>query len=482
MGTVALVCLSFALKKCECKASIKKGKYNLASIAKPNLKTIATRLPGGVHYSWVIVGILATVQIIGSSIGMAAGVVVAPLSDPEGDFGWSIRTIGAALMVYYLVGAVFAPVSGWLGDRYGARRMLLAGGILYGSSMLLLGIINKPWQFYLTFSVMLALTQSISRVPLMAAINLWFSRRLGLGVGILLAAGGVGMAIMAPLVGILIETTGWQGTFWIIGSAGGGILILLTLIFRNRPVDIDIQPYGAGPGDPSVFKMTEAMESLRIKVYNQHIRRTKAFWNLPLIHGLGCAGHGIILIYSIPIAVEQGISLISAAFILSLISLFSVGSRFMTPIMAERFGGKPVMVAALFVQGVTVFALFGASDIWMFYLFGVLFGIGFGGEMSAYMVVNRQYFGSGPIARTYGFQTMGALAGHAVATGLAGLVIFVTGSFGPILILSIVFSLVGALVVLTLEPTHQMLIPDWEDSLPQEARYNRTMTAASSAD
>ena len=42
------------------------------------------------HYSWVIVALLAMVQIIGSSIGMAAGVIVAPLSDPEGGFGWSI--------------------------------------------------------------------------------------------------------------------------------------------------------------------------------------------------------------------------------------------------------------------------------------------------------------------------------------------------------------------------------------------------------
>ncbi|MCH8062834.1 MAG: MFS transporter [Chloroflexi bacterium] len=443
----------------------------MALIVSPKLNVIATRLPGGVHYSWVIVGLLAMVQIIGSSIGMAAGVVVAPLSDPQGGFGWSIGTIGMALMVYYLVGALFAPISGWLGDRYGARRMMFGGGALYAVSMLLLGLITEPWHFFITFSVMLSLTQSISMVPLMAAVSMWFRRRLGLGVGLLWAAGGVGTAIMAPMIGYLIGAIGWQGTFWIIGVVGGGILILLTIAFRNRPADIDLEPYGALPEDPPEVVMTAATEKLRVKVYNQHIRRTKAFWNLPLIHGLGCAGHGIILIYSIPIAIEQGIGLVTAAVILSLISLFSVSSRFLTPIMAERFGGKRVMILALVVQGVTVLALFWATDVWMFYLFGALFGIGFGGEMSAYMVVNRQYFGTGPIARTYGFQMMGAFAGHAVATGLAGLVIYVTGSFGPILALSIAFSLVGALVIMTLEPSDKVLIPDWEESLPPEARF-----------
>ena len=131
---------------------------------------------------------------------------------------------------------------------------------------------------------------------------------------------------------------GWRGTFWAIGIAGGGILILLTMLFRNRPAELNLMPYGASATDPVEQVRPAATERLRTRVYNQHIRRTKAFWNLPLIHSLGCAGHGVILIYSIPIAIEQGISLLTASVILSLISLFSVGSRFVTPIVTERFG------------------------------------------------------------------------------------------------------------------------------------------------
>ena len=64
------------------------------------------------HYAWVIVGILAIVQIVDSSISFAAGVMVAPLSDSEGPFGWSVGIIGVAMAVFFLTGAIYAPISG----------------------------------------------------------------------------------------------------------------------------------------------------------------------------------------------------------------------------------------------------------------------------------------------------------------------------------------------------------------------------------
>ncbi len=248
------------------------------------------------------------------------------------------------------------------------------------------------------------------------------------------------------------------------------MVFLSAAFFRSRPSDMGLREYGVAEDEPLEKPWSQRLQGIRMKAFNREIRKTKEFWNLPLIHHLGCTGHAVILIYSVPIAVDQGISLTAAAFILSLISVFSIASRFLAPMFAERFGGKPAMATALALQGVTVLILFWASDVWTFYLFAMLFGIGFGGEMSAYPVVNRQYFGSGPLSTFYGIEMMGAFLGHALATGLAGLVIYATGSFDPVLFISIGFSLAGVLVVLTLPSSTQMLIPDWEQSLPEEAR------------
>jgi MFS family permease len=137
------------------------------------------------NYHWVILGTLAIVQIIGSSISMAAGIMVTPLNDPDGSFGWSMAVIGGALATFFLVGAIFSPISGWLADRYGTRKVMLLCGVLFASSMFLLGFVTNLWQFFLVFSLMLAITQSIAMGPMIAAVNVWFRNRLGMAAGLL---------------------------------------------------------------------------------------------------------------------------------------------------------------------------------------------------------------------------------------------------------------------------------------------------------
>ncbi|MBT97265.1 MAG: hypothetical protein CL902_01385 [Dehalococcoidia bacterium] len=430
----------------------------------------AGNMPFGIHYSWIIIGILATVQIFASSISMAAGIMVPPLNDPNGEFSWSLGTIGMVIASYYLFGAMYAPITGWLGDRYGSRRMLLAAATMYIISMFLLSQVTEIWHFFIFFGILLSLTQSLAMVPLMAAVSGWFRRRLGLGVGLLWGAGGAGTAVMAPAMGGFIEALGWQSTFMLIGSVGGGIMLCLVPLMRSKPADIGIQPYGARPTDPPPVVRDKTVDRMRQKVFNQHTRSTKPFWNLPLIHALGCAGHGTVLIYVIPMAFERGAfsSLAQAGIILTIIALISVISRIVTPIMAEAYGTRKMMAASLSIQAITVFMLFWSHDAWAFYLFAAVFGIGFGGEWTGYLVINRQYFGEGPMGTVYGWQTTGALMGHAVATGLAGLVVYATGSFNVVMALSVGFSAFGVVVISMLDDTSHVLIPNWEDDLPQE--------------
>ncbi len=425
------------------------------------------------HYAWVIVGILALVQMVALSINFAGGVLVEPLADPTGDFNFSFSNIGLSFGLYYLSAAMLAPVAGWLGDRYGPRNMMILGALTYCGVMVLVAFISAPWHLLLSFGILRGAVQAIFMVPLMAAVSEWFRRRLGLGTGILWAASGIGPAFMSPLLINLVESLNWQSTFIYFGLAAGIFIMLLALVFRSKPRDMGIAPYGAEEGESLIGGLTKKMEHTRAKVFNQHVRRTKAFWNLPAIHGLGCAGHGIVLLFIAPFAIQKGMSYTEAALLLSIISIVSIPSRMLTPMIAERYGTKTIMATCLMIQGVTVGLLFFSSEMWHFYAFALLFGIGFGGEWTGYLVINRQYFGNGPMGSVYGWQMSGALLGHAFVSWIAGLIVDLTGSYTMVFALSIAASVGGALVTISLEDTSRRLIGDWEAALPDSAPAHR---------
>tara|TARA_A100001037_G_scaffold305991_1_gene348507 strand:- start:21198 stop:22568 length:1371 start_codon:yes stop_codon:yes gene_type:complete len=433
-------------------------------------------LPFGIHYSWLIVFALSVVQIFGTSISFSAGIMVAPLTNPEIGFGWNVALVGAGIGFYYLTGAIMAPITGYLGDRYGARKMLLCSGLLYFISMNLLGQINAVWQFFLVFGVMLAMTQSLAMVPLMATISGWFKQKLGIGIGILYAAGGIGAAAFAPIVGTSIESFGWNVTFMVLGCLGGGVLLSLLVIVRNHPSDLGLSPYGSEPGTITRKPTAEekALNKIKAKVFNKEVRKTTPFWYLPMIHGFGCAGHGVILIYILPFAIHRGVfeSLGAAGTILTVLSLVSIVSRLTAPILAESFGTRKMMFISLLIQGSTVFWLMFAGDAWAFYVFAAVFGLGFGAEWTAYIVINKQYYGDGPMGHVYGVEQAGALLGHAVATILCGMLLglfnlyFDAGiSFMMIFVVSILFNVCGLVFILLLQDTSEVIIPDWENKV-----------------
>ena len=110
----------------------------------------------------------------------------------------------------------------------------------------------------------------------------------------------------------------------------------------------------------------------------------------------------------------------------------------------------------------------------MFYLFVVLFGIGFGGEMSAFPIINRQYYGSAPIGTAFGWQMMGAGIGMAAGVAAGGILRDITGSWNPTVAVSLVLSMVGVVSILVLPTTSRHQLPHWEDAIPPEIVFDET--------
>ena len=435
------------------------------------------------HYAWLVVGMGTMLRVTANFVSQAFAVILVVL---QTDFAWGVTAIVLAQVFRSVVSALLSPVAGWLGDRYGARKSLFVAATLYVAGMLLLSSVNQLWQLYLYYSLVLGLAQALFTVNIPTTVAAWFKRKLGVAVGIQQSIGGMGASVTAPVLALLVSVTGWQVGFWIIAAVGGVILFSLLFFFHSEPADRGMKPLGATDDEPTPVPVNSETARLRSKVFLQHARRTRAFWNLPFIHFLGCLGHAIVIWHVVFFATQQGMSLAAAAWIVTIYTMASVSSRLFIPILADHFGAKATMILPYALQGVTVVMLFWAQSAWEFYLFAVLFGIGFGGEMSAFLIANRQYYGMGPVRSIFGFQHLGSGFGMAVG-GLVGGVVFDFrnaeaptrllgfidlggGSYDLAWAISIVASLAGVVFILLLESSSRVLIPDWEESLPREGQ------------
>ena len=89
--------------------------------------------------------------------------------------------------------------------------------------------------------------------------------------------------------------------------------------------------------------------------------------------------------------------------------------------------------------------------------------------MSAFLVINRQYYGMGPVRAVFGCQDLGTGLGSGMGGRIGARIYAALGSYGWAWVVSIAASLAGTLCILFLQSTSRLLIPDWEESLPAEA-------------
>jgi len=153
--------------------------------------------PGGVFYGWwvlsaavvlgffafgvVIPGYLAFSVLIRGELGLTSG--------------QSAFVVGAA----WGVGDVTSLAAGWLADRYGARRLILAGGLLSGLGFAALGFADSFWAIVAVYSVAASLGRGLGIFPtLMMLVTQWLEQRTAFALAVLNTAVMVGVAALLP--------------------------------------------------------------------------------------------------------------------------------------------------------------------------------------------------------------------------------------------------------------------------------------------
>jgi ACS family hexuronate transporter-like MFS transporter len=165
-----------------------------------------------------------------------------------GDDGYAL-----VLNIFTICYAIMYPVSGWLVDKFGAKKVMFAG-IIGWSVACIGGGISRTFGQFVFFRGMLGMAEPTNFPAQLKVVTVWFSGKLRATANSLCVAGSSIGAIIAPsVVAWLAITYNWHMVFIVAGVVGLVIAVLWLLIYRDPPAEIAIEASGTAKTEEGPF-------------------------------------------------------------------------------------------------------------------------------------------------------------------------------------------------------------------------------------
>ena len=264
--------------------------------------------------------------------------------------------------------------------------------------------------------------------------------------GIIISGIGAGMVIVPPIAHRLISSYGWRTSYIVVGITALVTIILTAQFLRRDPGKVGQLPYGEGELEIKVsspdtgFSLREALRSWQ-------------FWTLVMALLCFTMGEGTILVHIVSHAIGLGISAASAALIIPVIGAISIPGRILLDMAGDRIGNRPAYVIGFVFLSVSLFWLLVAKELWMLYLFAVIYGFGYGGLSALISPIIAELFGLSSHGVIMGVVIMfGGTGGMAIGPLLAGHIFDITGSYQSAFLMYAAISVIGLILVSRLRP------------------------------
>jgi predicted MFS family arabinose efflux permease len=259
----------------------------------------------------------------------------------------------------------------------------------------------------------------------------------GLAVALVSAGIGLGVLMISPLARWITSVADWRIAMLVLGDLAWLVIIPASLLIREAPVARRrVTLDGAGTPAERDFSRSEVL-------------RAPQFWIIALTHFACCAAHSGPIFHMVTHAIDQGVTAMTAATVLSLSGLASIAGRIGTGMLADRFGAKRTLVVGLSLQAVVVYFYLFARDVSTFYGLALVFGVAYGGVMPLYALLTREYFGEKVMGMAYGGVFLISTLGMGLGSFAGGWVFDLFGSYAWLFISSTVMGAAAGLLATT---------------------------------
>jgi MFS family permease len=411
----------------------------------------------GIHYGWLVVGVLCVAMFAASAVRSMPIALILPV---ETEFGWSRATITVAVSISLLLFGVLGPLVGRLIDRAGPRVVALGAALLLAAGALGTVVMTEVWQLDLLWGFVIGTgSGGMAMVTVAAVVNRWFLERRGLVTGLVSAAISSGQIVYVPLGMWLAVTVGWRVSALVAAALLLLVVVpLLLLVFRDEPADVGLAPYGEAK-DPARRAQQAA---LRVEATPmRQVFRSLDFWCLAGgFFVCGFTSNGLIGTHFIPHAAEHGISEVTAASIYGLMGGLNILGTIAGGMLCDRVPHRRYLLASYYaLRGLGLFALPFVDDARLLVVFAVLFGLTWFATGSAAQLLAADRFGRRSVAEVYGWIFFAHQVGSASAATFGGLMHGWFGDYQLAFLIAGLTGLVAAGLSLRVREGHPRLVP-----------------------
>ena len=362
-------------------------------------------------YGWIMVAIAFTLSAISFGVLASVGVFLKPLA---AEFDWSRGSLSFGYSAITFATAFSGLLWSYVVDRFGSRWVVLFGSVTLGIPLLLLSSMETITEFYLYYFIFGALGHATVTGPLYASVGIWFTKNVGLAIGLTVAGGAFGQGVVPYIVRYLIDKGDWQTAYSTLGTAYLILAIPIALLVRDSPRRKSITTEAAPPQkDGSPFPLST---------------RVVVLWvSFAVI--FCCMAMAIPIVHLVPLLTDNGMSPQNAVSVFLFLMLAGVVGRILGGKLADHIGAIQSYACMSILQTSVIFIFPYAENIILIYILAIIFGIAFSGVMVSFLVSVRMMVPGRYLARSMATVSMAGWIGMGLGGWQGGYIFDLTGDY-----------------------------------------------------
>jgi predicted MFS family arabinose efflux permease len=288
--------------------------------------------------SWLVVLLCGSlVMALSMGVRQVSGLFLRPVAV---DIGLTREAFGIAVALQNLVWGLTQPVAGLFADRYGARPVVLACGLLYLAGLASAAMAPNAALFAFGLGVLGGLGQSGTAFAVVLAVigRAAPAERRSVALGLGSTAGSVGMFVLVPMTSALLDVLDWRSAMLILSA-----LVAVTALLAWPLKESGLANDGTAGAPAGIAAATAAGD--------------RDYWLLNL--GFAVCGFQLAFIatYLPVILIDHGFDLATGATVLAAIGAFNILGTYLAGVAGGRWL-KTRVLAALYLARAAVIALF----------------------------------------------------------------------------------------------------------------------------